>query len=138
MKMSLLVLLAMLSCSRQPVYPPAPQNGQDIVIEVSSLEPEVPKFHTYRFQGKSISFFALKMDNKISSFLDACANCYTHKQGYRHDEGTVTCRACGMKFSIHQLEKGLGSCYPIRIEGRLENGNYLIPVATLEKMADKF
>ncbi len=72
------------------------------------------------------------------SFLDACASCYTHKRGYQSDEGRVTCRECGMKFSIHQLEKGLGSCYPINIEGRVEDGKYLIPVAALENAVAMF
>jgi energy-coupling factor transporter ATP-binding protein EcfA2 len=90
------------------------------------------------FQGKSISYFVLKIDNKVSSFLDACASCYTHKQGYRYENGSVTCRYCNMKFPISKLEKGLGGCYPIKIEGRLDKGNYFIPVETLEKMADKF
>jgi len=50
----------------------------------------------------------------------------------------VSCRACGLKFSVHKLEKGLGGCYPIRIEGRMENGRYLIPLASLEAEAEKF
>ena len=64
--------------------------------------------------------------------------CYPHKKGYRCEDGAVTCRYCNMNFSLYKLEKGLGGCYPIKIEGRIEDGNYLIPVATLEKTADKF
>ncbi|HEX9020908.1 MAG TPA: Fe-S-containing protein [Nitrospirota bacterium] len=135
---SLLVLLSLLSCSRQPAYPPAARVGTDIVIDISGLAPGTPKFFTYQYNGKSINYFALKTGNKVNSFLDACASCYMHKQGYRYDDGHVTCRACGMKFSVYQLEKGLGGCYPIKIEGRRENGKYLIPVATLEAAADKF
>ena len=43
-----------------------------------------------------------------------------------------------MKFSVYKLEKGLGSCFPIKIEGRMENGKYLIPIAVLEAEAGKF
>jgi hypothetical protein len=43
-----------------------------------------------------------------------------------------------MRFSIYKLEKGLGGCYPIRVSGRLENGNYLIPLAVLKAEAAKF
>ncbi len=60
------------------------------------------------------------------------------KQGYRPDDGVVTCRYCNMKFPIYKLEKGLGSCYPIRIAGRAENGNYLISLAELEGAAKLF
>jgi len=134
----LTVLLTCSSCSRQPSYPSAPQSARDIIIDTEGLQSAVPKFYTYHFQGKNISYFLLKIDNKVSSFLDACASCYTRRQGYRFEDGAVTCRACGMKFSVYKLERGIGGCYPIKIEGRLDKGNYLIPVATLEKMADRF
>ena len=126
------------SCSRQPSYPSAPQSAQDIIIDTEGLQPEVPKFYTYHFQGKNINYFLIKIDNKVSSFLDACASCYTHRQGYRFEDGAVTCRACGMKLSVYKLEKGIGGCYPIKLEGSLDKGNYRISIATLEKMADKF
>jgi uncharacterized membrane protein len=137
-KASLFVLLVVLSCTRQASYPPAPQNGQDIVIDVSILEPETPRFFTYQYKGRLISYFALKIDNKVGSFLDACASCYSHKQGYRYKDGAVTCRYCNMRFPVTKLEKGLGGCYPIKLEGRLENGNYLISIAKLESAADMF
>ncbi len=138
----ILLLLALASvftaCSRQTPYPPAPQNGQDIVVDVSILEPDTPKFYTYRFQDKNINYFLLKVDGNVRSFLDACMSCYMRKQGYRYEDGAVTCRACGVKFPVYKLEKGIGGCYPIKFEGRMEKGNYRIPVATLEKMADFF
>lgn len=133
-----IILVTALSCTRQPVYPPAAVSGNDAVIEISTLRPDVPEFFTYRFQGKNISFFVIKLDQKIASFLDACATCYSHKRGYRYEDDFVTCRFCNMKFSIYQLEKGLGGCYPIRIEGRIKNGKYLIPLASLEADAGKF
>jgi hypothetical protein len=43
-----------------------------------------------------------------------------------------------MDFSVHKLEKGIGGCYPIKLEGKTANGRYLIPVKTLESMAEKF
>jgi uncharacterized membrane protein len=126
------------SCSHQPSYPSAPQSAQDIIIDMEGLQPEVPKFYTYHFQGKNISYFLIKIDNKVSSYLDACASCYPHKQGYRCDDGSVTCRYCGMKFSIFQLEKGIGGCYPIKIDGRLEQREYRISRKIFEDAVDKF
>jgi len=126
------------SCSRQPTYPLLPVSGQDVVLDVSTLRREIPQFYTYQYQGKSVSFFILKLHDRTLSFLDACASCYMHKRGYRYGNGFVTCRACNMKFSVFKLEKGLGGCYPIRIEGRMENGQHRIPVKTLEAAADKF
>jgi uncharacterized membrane protein len=138
MKVSLFVLLAVLSCSRQPSYPSAPQQGLDIVIDESVLEPDTPKFYNYHYKGKSINYFVLKIDNKVSSFLDACASCYTHKKGYRYDNGAVTCRYCSMKFSVFKLEKGIGGCYPIKMDSRTEKGRHHIRITTLKAAADKF
>ena len=133
-----LMLFILSACSRQVSYPSPVRIGSDIVIDMSSLELEVPKFYTYRFQGKKINFFVIKMDDKTLSFLDACASCYPHKQGYRYEDNAVICRYCNVRYPLGKLEKGIGNCYPIKIEGRMENGKYMIPVDTLEKTADKF
>jgi uncharacterized membrane protein len=99
---------------------------------------EVPAFFTFRFQGKIISFFVLKIQGKVVSFLDACASCYPYKRGYRYKDGSVACQNCDVNFSTYQLERGLGSCAPIKIEGRIDDGKYVIAVSTLEGFADKF
>ena len=130
--------LLIVSCSKPPSYPAPQRSGADIVIETSSLELEVPKFYTYRFQGKNVNFFVIKMQDTILSFLDACGSCYPYKQGYRCEGNEVICRYCNTRFPVGKLEKGLGNCYPIRIEGRRENGKYLIPAATLESSGNKF
>lgn len=134
----LIVLTAAASCFRQPHYPAPPQSGSNVVIDVASLVPEVPRFFTYRYQDRNVNFFVLKVQNKVLSFLDACVTCYPKKRGYQEKDGYVVCRACDMSFSVYKLEKGLGGCYPIQISGRMEKGNYLIPRATLEGHADKF
>jgi uncharacterized membrane protein len=132
------MLFILTACSRQVSYPSPMRIGSDIVIDMSSLEFEVPKFYTFRFQDKKINFFVIKMEDRPISFLDACASCYPHKQGYRCEKNAVICRDCNVRFPISKLEKGIGNCYPIKIEGRMENGKYLIPVDTLEKASDKF
>ena len=132
------LIFSLSACSKPSSYPSPQRTGADIVIETSSLELEVPKFYTYRFNGKYVNFFVIKMTDTILSFLDACASCYPQKQGYRSEGNEVICRYCNLRFPIGKLEKGLGSCYPIKIEGRMENGKYLISVAQLESFADKF
>jgi uncharacterized membrane protein len=134
----MILLLFASSCTRQPSYSPAPQNGSNIEIDISLLEPEIPKFFTYFYNGKKISYLVLKVDDKVSSFFDACASCYPHKMGYSYSNGYVTCRYCNLRFSVYKLEKGLGSCYPIKLEGKTVKGKYLIPVKTLEEAADMF
>lgn len=131
------VLVVCSSCNRPP-YPSAAQRGTEIVIDISTLEPDIPSFRSYPYQGKNINYFVLKIDDKVNSFLDACSNCYIHKKGYHVENGSVTCRNCGVKLPVSNLGKGLGSCFPIRIEGRLEKDEYHIPVKLLEAAADKF
>jgi len=133
-----LMLCLLSACSRQDSYPSPVRIGPDIVIDMSSLEREVPKFYTYRFHDKKVNFFVIKKEDGPLSFLDACTSCYPHKQGYRCEDNEVICRHCNVRFPISKLEKGIGNCYPIKIEGRMENGKYMIPVDTLEKAADKF
>ncbi len=134
---ALFLLVQTYSCT-QTSYPAAPQNGTDIVIDTASLEPDMPKFYSYHYQDKSISYFALKLDGKVLAFLDGCASCYAHKKGYRFSEGEVVCKYCNIRFPIYKLEKGLGNCYPIKIEGRMKNGRYVIPVALIEAEAARF
>jgi len=133
-----LILFILSACSRQVSYPSPARIGSDIVIDMSNLELDVPKFYTYRFQDKKVNFFVIKKEGRPISFLDACASCYPHKQGYRCEDDAVICRYCNVRYPLSKLEKGIGNCYPIKIEGRMENGKYVIPVGTLEKAADKF
>jgi len=134
----IIILTAAASCSRQPLYPAPPLSGSNVVIDVSTLAPEVPQFYTYRYGDKKVNFFILKVQGKVLAFLDACVSCYSKKRGYQEKDGYVVCRACDISFSVYKLEKGIGGCYPIKIEGKTENGQYLIPLKTLESKADKF
>ncbi len=134
-----IVLPTLLSaCSRQPAYPSPVIEGRRAVIDTAALKPEVPLFYTYRYQNRNISFFIIKLNDRVLSFFDACVSCYPHKLGYRYEDGVVVCRACSLRFSVYKLEKGIGGCYPIKLEGKLEGGKYLIPLSALEAEAGKF
>ena len=126
------------SCSRHTGHPAPSLAGSNVVVDVTTLKPDVPQFFTYQYEGKNISFFVIKIDDQILSFLDACVTCYPHKQGYRYEDGVVVCRACNQRFPVYKLEKGIGNCYPIKIAGRMENGKYLIPRSSLEQESGKF
>ena len=134
----LFTVIIIAACTSQPRYPAPARIGTDFVVEAASLQLEIPRFFTYQYNGKNISFFVMRMKIGIQSYLDACASCYPHKRGYHYENGAVTCRFCGQKFSVNKLDKGMGGCYPIKIEGRTEKGKYLIPLATLEAEVDKF
>jgi uncharacterized membrane protein len=138
--LTILLLFSLLgsACTNQHTYAAPTIIGSNTVIEISSLKTATPLFLTYRYKGKLINFFVLRLESGVQSYLDACASCYHHKQGYRPDDGLVTCRYCNMKFPVYKLEKGLGSCYPIKIEGKTEQGKYLISLAALQGAANMF
>jgi uncharacterized membrane protein len=126
------------ACSSEQRFPRPPMSGDDVVIQVTSLPIEVPQFYSYRVKGKDVNFFVIRMQDRVLSFLDACLSCYPRKLGYESKEGYVACRACSTTYSVYKLEKGIGGCYPIRLEGRQEGGSYIIARSTLERHAGKF
>lgn len=134
-----LVVLFFASCAKQADYPEPERTGSDVVINISFLKPATPEFFTYHYnKSRNINFFVINIDGKIFSFFDACERCYPKKLGYRFDNGNVVCRACNIRFPVSEVEKGLGSCAPIKLEGHVKNGKYFIPISNIEGKADKF
>lgn len=138
LSVAVFVLLSAAACSKDSSYPLAPRIGQDVEIDAGSLKPDVPRFFTYRYARKDINFFLLRTSGNTLSFLDACAKCYPKRLGYRYHDGFFICRACNEKYSVAEVEKGFGSCFPIRVEGRVHGSKYAIPAAELEKSAHRF
>jgi len=126
------------ACFQQPTYLAPLLMGKDVVVDISRIPSEVPEFFAYHYHGKKINFFVVKANNAFLSFIDACASCYAEKRGYRFDGGYVICRACNMKYPVSEIEKGFGSCYPIRLPGHVQKGKYYIPRSLLEAQVDKF
>lgn len=126
------------ACTSQARYPEPPMNDREILIDAASLPAETPQFYTYRTQGRHMNFFLLRLQNKVLSFLDACITCSPRKLGYHYADGFVTCRACDTSYSIYKLEQGIGGCFPIRIDGSVKNGTYVIARSTLDRHAGKF
>jgi uncharacterized membrane protein len=133
-----IILAVAVGCSRQVRYPSPPVSGSDIVISITSLPLDVPQFYTLSVSGKPVSFFVLRLPDKVVSYFDACVNCYRQKMGYAHEHGFVVCRACGTNYSIYKLDKGVGGCYPILLKGTVDGGTYRSPVTSVEEKADKF
>lgn len=134
----LLFLSLLVACSRRPVHPEPTLVGSEAAINVNNLRPESPVFFTFHYQGKNIDFFVLKVHDEVLSFLDACKRCYPEKRGYQVDNGEIRCRACNVRYSLSQIEKGFGNCFPIRLNGHLQDGVYYIPASQLEAAVDKF
>ncbi len=134
----MLFLLPLLSCSKTTSYPEAPRVGRDIVVDIGSLSVEVPRYFTYHYKGKNINYFVVRSGDKVLAFLDACASCFPQRKGYSFDKGYFVCRACNVRYSVPEIEQGLGGCFPIRISGERRNEKLFIPVSNLEASADKF
>ncbi len=133
----LFLLIAVASCARPLAYPEAPLDGQDIAIKISALQPGIPQYYSHSFDGAKINFFVLKMEDRVISFFDACTKCYHQKRGFGFESGSVVCRACNERYPLTVIEDGFGSCYPIKFEGILKDGRYLIPAAELKKRGAK-
>ncbi len=136
--MTIFCSVALLSCARQPHYPEPSRKGTVVIVDIRTLQENIPQFYSYHSLGRTINFFIIKMDGRVLSFLDACMKCHPKKRGFRFDSGFVICRACDERFPVSEIETGIGSCYPIKLEGQVDGNEYHIAVASLEAMALKY
>lgn len=134
----LIISIAIFSCSKGPGYQKPVIIEKMIVISPSELKPGVPKFFTWKHDRRKVNFFFLKIDDRVSAYLDACASCYPGRLGYKFQEGYLVCNYCQMKYSVTELEKGIGSCFPIKLDLQEVGGKFSLPLTELEKHASKF
>ena len=130
----LLCLMLLAACSKHTSYSTALVSGEEVTIDALSLQPDVPRFFTYSSGNTNINFFVIKIDNEVLSFLDECVSCKSHL-GYTFSNGHFTCKECSMEYSVSEVKNGIGSCYPIRLPGKLQDGKYYIPILELQKSA---
>lgn len=126
------ILLFLTACSKTPAYSKAPVAGDEVTVDALSLKPDVPQFFNYHSGNKNVNFFVIKIDNEVLSFLDACLSCKSNL-GYSFSNGRFTCKECGTEYSVSEVKNGIGTCYPIRIPGKLRDSKYYIPISELQK-----
>lgn len=119
-------LMAFAACTSQRSHPEAPFDGKTVHISTAGIPEDRPVFFSFSEEGTRIDFFILKTGGSVESYFDACVKCYPHGLGYRIDGKRAVCRACEVGYDVRHLKDGLGSCYPIRLNGRLEGETYLI------------
>ncbi len=102
------------------------------MVKTARMKAGEPVFYTVKIDGVGVSFFVLKLDGTIRSYLDACMKCYPHKKGYRVDGFYLECRYCGVRYPLDNLDQGVGSCYPIPVNGKLNGNEYIIPLSELK------
>ena len=120
------IILLLSACSKKPVYPEAPFDGNGIRIDLSSLPEKKPMFFTFFSDKLGINYFLLKRNGNIESYFDACGKCFPRRLGFRHAEDHVVCRACDVSYRLDDLKDGIGSCYPIKLKGRVEGKIFVI------------
>jgi uncharacterized membrane protein len=136
--LALAVVMLVFACARKEVYPEAPLHGGGIRIELGMLPEGKPVFFTFYSQEKGINYFVIRMHDHVELYFDACAKCYPRKRGYACDGDRLYCRACDVRYSLDKLKDGFGSCYPIKLAGRVEGGFYLIDAGALTDGAKYF
>lgn len=127
-----LLALVLFACARTPTYPEAPREGDSVRVGLAELQEARPVFFTFTHEGKKIHFLVLRINNEIQSYLDACAKCYPKKLGYRLVDGRLQCVACGEQYPLDELG-GVGSCYPLPLEGKIEGDSYVIKIEDIIK-----
>lgn len=135
---SCLALLFLASCTCGPKYREAPFDGNMVSFNAASLAEGVPEFYSVTIDGRRIGFFIVKVQGEVQSYFDACLGCYPKKLGFRVDGNHVICRSCNIRYPIEELKTGVGSCYPIRLAGKTENGVYRITREALKEGGNYF
>lgn len=120
------LVLIFSACSKKPVYPEAPFDGSSIRIEQADVPDKKPLFFTFTVNTRRINFFLLKINGDIESYFDACSKCFPKKMGFRHENNRIICRACNVGYNLDDLKEGIGSCYPIKLNSRVEGTTYVI------------
>jgi len=109
----------------------AKQDGDNLVINLTDINPEV-KFYYYKFNDVKIQFFAvLGEDNQPHIAFDACDSCYAAKKGYLHANPYMKCNNCGRTFLVTSIgtENLSGGCWPSFLPVVITDGIILIKIS---------
>jgi uncharacterized membrane protein len=129
--------LLLCACASKPAYPEAPIQEDEVRIDASALKGSSPMFYSFRDGEKRVDFFVLKVKGGVEAYLDSCARCSAKRKGFRVSGGKLVCNACGVSYPLEDL-KGVGSCYPIPVEGSTKDGYFIIKAGELIRAGKYF
>jgi uncharacterized membrane protein len=115
-----------ISCQRNNDIIRIKNTSGDIIVRADALAEQVPVFYAIDIKRTEIEFFVVKIDGKIYSFLNRCRKCFSSGRGFVFDNGYVRCMTCNVGFPAAAITKGVGSCYPIPVQGKSNEGAYMI------------
>ncbi len=121
-----------------PMFAPrcTPVSGDETVIaSVDDLPPGTARFFCYHDRdGRELRFVLARLnDGSVRSVFDACRQCYRFHKGYTIADGFLVCRLCCNRYKIDQMQEGVASCQPVRLENLPRGNKVEIKVAALEK-----
>ena len=128
-------------CSREETkYPELRARGGEVVVDLADIGSANGRFYSFRAGGGKRVDFLVYRDGAGAphAVLDACRTCYRWRKGYLLSRGEVVCIKCDMVFKLDDLEKGTGSCVPIRLNAEGRGETLIIPAAELEAGARYF
>lgn len=123
--------LVMVSCQKTPLYKEPSFDGNNYVIDLGGLTENRPDFYSVLIDNRRVSFFLVLLNGEVQAYFDACRKCYPHKMGFRFSDGFMVCKYCSERYATDKLKEGIGSCYPIHLNGTVVRGKYLISTEAL-------
>lgn len=116
--------IIVVSCVDKPQFLTADFSSGEFSINEAELIEGMPLF--FKTNIYDISFFIIKKNGHISSYLNACQKCYSSKKGFSVEKDHIVCRVCDIRYPMNALDVGIGSCFPIVLRGFTKDGRYII------------
>ena len=114
------------SCSDRSSFKQISLDGPRAEVDTKNLINNQPEFYSVNIGGRSVSFFVVMINGEAQAYFNACTTCAPRKLGFRFKDGGVICRTCNVSYPVDTLKDGIGSCYPIKLNGTRENDKYVI------------
>jgi uncharacterized membrane protein len=121
-----------------PIFAPtctAVSGTETVSVTTADLKRGSARFFCYRDRsGKLIRFVLARGDDGVvRTVFDACWQCYRFHKGFTVADGFLICRLCGNRYKLDEMQHGMASCQPVRLEDIEHEGKIEVRVAALEQ-----
>lgn len=117
-------------------------NGKIYIDESEVADSNMHAYNLYsEKKRKTIYFFIVKAsDGTYRAAANACEVCFGAKKGFRQTGDLIRCENCRVTYSKDKIALEKGGCNPGPIDKnvRVENGELVISVSDVEKVAYLF
>lgn len=119
------LITGILSCSSKEPLQTVQEQGSTVSLPVRNLSEKKPVLYKTTIDKTSIEFFLVKINNEVSLYLNRCRECFSSGKGFGFEGENVRCRTCNEIYPIAEIANGIGSCYPIKVPGKIRGDNYV-------------